>query len=280
MSSMFGSMIENEGNAGYLDYDSDDVRGCRPGTSDEEDEEDHHESATAPTETVFAGIESELDMKMNELKQSCSSEPFAAPTPSTDRRPPAQEDGHAATEKDDDGDEAVDPDQMELLYDPTIDDNNQKWVDDLRRQQYDPIDRMEEIEKEEKEKQSTNKHKETEAAEANRKRGLKALPLSDALLNCAACMCILCLDCQKHDKYENQFRAMFVHNCKIEETENLFFRENTRKYKSKKARTNDYEVNADDQAYHPVKCTECETVVGVYDQDEIYHFFNVLASRP
>jgi len=39
-------------------------------------------------------------------------------------------------------------------------------------------------------------------------------------------------------------------------------------------------VTADDQAFHPVKCTECDAVVGVYDAEEIYHFFNVLASPP
>jgi hypothetical protein len=28
-----------------------------------------------------------------------------------------------------------------------------------------------------------------------------------------------------------------------------------------------------------VRCTECNTVVGVYDTEEVYHFFNVLASH-
>jgi len=30
--------------------------------------------------------------------------------------------------------------------------------------------------------------------------------------------------------------------------------------------------------FHPVICQECKTEVGVYDTDEVYHFFNVLAS--
>lgn len=33
-----------------------------------------------------------------------------------------------------------------------------------------------------------------------------------------------------------------------------------------------------DEIYHPVKCTVCSTEVGVYDNDEVYHFFNILAS--
>ena len=32
--------------------------------------------------------------------------------------------------------------------------------------------------------------------------------------------------------------------------------------------------------YHPVRCTQCNTEVAVYDKDEVFHFFNVLASTP
>lgn len=31
--------------------------------------------------------------------------------------------------------------------------------------------------------------------------------------------------------------------------------------------------------YYGVKCDVCCTQVAVYDQDEVYHFFNVLASH-
>lgn len=34
----------------------------------------------------------------------------------------------------------------------------------------------------------------------------------------------------------------------------------------------------EEEMYHPVKCTECSTEVAVYDKDEVYHFFNILAS--
>lgn len=37
---------------------------------------------------------------------------------------------------------------------------------------------------------------------------------SDAVLSCPLCFTTLCLDCQQHERYENQFRAMFVMNCK------------------------------------------------------------------
>lgn len=35
---------------------------------------------------------------------------------------------------------------------------------------------------------------------------------------------------------------------------------------------------ASDDVYHPVVCSVCSSEVGVYDKDEVYHFFNVLAS--
>jgi hypothetical protein len=37
---------------------------------------------------------------------------------------------------------------------------------------------------------------------------------SDAVLSCPLCFTTLCLDCQQHARYDNQFRAMFVINCK------------------------------------------------------------------
>lgn len=35
----------------------------------------------------------------------------------------------------------------------------------------------------------------------------------------------------------------------------------------------------EEEIYYPVKCTECSTEVAVYDKDEVYHFFNILASH-
>lgn len=34
-----------------------------------------------------------------------------------------------------------------------------------------------------------------------------------------------------------------------------------------------------EEIYHPVQCTECSTEVAVFDKDEVYHFFNILASH-
>lgn len=37
---------------------------------------------------------------------------------------------------------------------------------------------------------------------------------SDAILSCPLCLSTVCIDCQQHATYENQFRAMLVMNCR------------------------------------------------------------------
>ncbi|PIK49762.1 putative E2F-associated phosphoprotein-like [Apostichopus japonicus] len=139
----------------------------------------------------------------------------------------------------------------DLFYDPDIDDQNQKWVDNQR----------------------------------DRKGGG---PKSDAILNCPACMATLCLDCQRHEIYPTQYRAMFVLNCAIIRSETLKYkpgekkkRKWKKKSKSKSNQEDDMEATSStndgtEESYHPVKCAECNTEVAVYDSDEVYHFFNVI----
>lgn len=89
---------------------------------------------------------------------------------------------------------------------------------------------------------------------------------TDAELNCPACFTLLCVDCQQHVEYENQFRAMFVKNCRVDEETVL---------------TYDAEASGESpEEYNPVYCSECGTQVGVFSpQEEIYHFFNVIPSH-
>ena len=70
---------------------------------------------------------------------------------------------------------------------------------------------------------------------------------------------------------------MFVKNCHVDTAELLKQPLQKKKY-SKKQKKSETE-NDDGDNFHPVKCTECTTVVGMCDTDEVYHFFNVLASH-
>lgn len=159
----------------------------------------------------------------------------------------------------------------ELLYDPDEDDRDQAWVD-ARRRGY------------------------------NRKRAAvgprlqpQGLPKSDAILNCPACMTTLCLDCQRHEKYRTQYRAMFVMNCTVKKDEALRYKtqpdKKQRNRKRRRGQKTETETPPDeggdptpagmnaDEIYHPVQCSECTTEVAVFDKDEVYHFFNILASH-
>jgi len=159
-------------------------------------------------------------------------------------------------DSDEDDDEArVVKTNDELLYDPSQDDEDQAWVDDVRRsyQQSNP--------------QSTNK---TILSD------LKPLANSDAVLNCPACFSPVCLDCQRHEKYQQQYRAMFVLNCTVVTDQKLRF---PLKNKKRGGKNKKMVVDDPNEEFHPVKCDQCGTEIAMYDKDEVYHFFNVLASH-
>merc|ERR1712008_374016 len=64
----------------------------------------------------------------------------------------------------------------------------------------------------------------------------KPLPNSDAVLNCPACFIVLCLDCQRHETFDTQYRAMFVRNCTVDQSKQLKYPE---KGKGKRKRKKD-----------------------------------------
>lgn len=141
----------------------------------------------------------------------------------------------------------------DLFYDPNMDDEDQAWVEDIRK----------------------------DYSKGRKNQKQKPLPNSDAVLNCPACFVTLSLDCQRHDKYESQYRAMFVMNCTVDSSQQLKYPEPKSKRKKSKKKAEGEAANQivdPNDLFHPVKCDRCSTQVAVYDTDEIYHFFNVLAS--
>ena len=97
-------------------------------------------------------------------------------------------------------------------------------------------------------------------------------------------LCTPYLSC-RHDIYKTQYRAMFVMNSRVCKDELLRY-ENKRKGKKRRIKDGpgklipaDAEESKMTELYNPVKCGECGTVIAVYDSDEVFHFFNVLASQ-
>ncbi|KAK1425589.1 hypothetical protein QVD17_20943 [Tagetes erecta] len=97
---------------------------------------------------------------------------------------------------------------------------------------------------------------------------------SDAVLSCPACFTTLCLECQRHEKYVTQYRAVFVVNCKIKKGQVS----EKGSLKRKRVRKGGRGSMGGDESFSPVCCSVCETEVGVIDDEEIYHFYNVLPS--
>ena len=114
---------------------------------------------------------------------------------------------------------------------------------------------------------------------------------TDAILNCPCCMTTLCMDCQRHENYRTQYRAMFVSNCKINEEEQLKYPKeefdsmalNSKKLKKNKLKImkeESNEISKDYDIFKPVMCSICSAEVGVFEEkEEIYHFFNVITSH-
>lgn len=171
----------------------------------------------------------------------------------------------------------------DLFYDPNSDAEDQAWIDRQRRKQY--CKQLPKNAKKVNASAETSSKGESSKTPAND----PPLPTSDAVLNCPACFSVLSLDCQRHEFYVGQYRAMFVLNCKIDRSEVLKVplkgNNKGRGRKNKNGNRSQSEVlenlsNDPGDTFFPVKCTICNTQVAMYDREEIFHFFNCLASNP
>ena len=77
----------------------------------------------------------------------------------------------------------------DLLYDPNMDDDDQRWVD-AQRSRCQP--NMASIATDDKMATGNSRKRKAGAGMT------KPLPNSDAVLNCPACMSLLCRDCQRY----------------------------------------------------------------------------------
>lgn len=121
---------------------------------------------------------------------------------------------------------------------------------------------------------------------------------SDAVLSCPCCFRIVCMDCQRHERYHDQYRAMFVMGITVRWDHVLVYDERAQGLVRKdhqhsgiaEAYFSDMpkfinkiapEVvgSSADISYYAVYCANCETQVAALDmEDEVYHFYGCLAS--
>ena len=112
---------------------------------------------------------------------------------------------------------------------------------------------------------------------------------SDAVLSCPSCFNIVCMDCQRHQKYLNQFRAMFVMGIRVDWETRLVYNEEEEALIPKPRKDEGVEPDFVD-SHHPsltykpgeyfaVVCLNCDTRVASLDMtEEVYHFFGCLES--
>jgi len=135
---------------------------------------------------------------------------------------------------------------------------------------------------------------------------------SDAVLSCPCCFNIVCMDCQRHERYPDQFRAMFVVSMSIivKWSERLRYDDSLRclvevesaasapsslsaaagnvvppdtaagtTAAAPTAKEEGAAADGSDDLFFRVCCANCETQVAALDMnDEVYHFFGCLAS--
>ena len=117
--------------------------------------------------------------------------------------------------------------------------------------------------------------------------------VSDAVLSCPCCLLTVCLDCQRHTEYSNQFRAMLVSHCKVRwdktvrasisstQRQQPDHDDRERRKGSRSQRRQRKQGGAAPSAeqaeelYYAVECDQCGTELGVVDEQEVYHFYHV-----
>ena len=74
---------------------------------------------------------------------------------------------------------------------------------------------------------------------------------------------------------------MFVFNCAVDSSQALRYRLRERR-RARRGGAADGRLSpaaGPQELFNPVTCATCKTEVAVYDSDEVYHFFNVIASH-
>ncbi len=177
------------------------------------------------------------------------------------------------------------PEEDTLYYNKHMDEEDEAWV---YRHLRSGIDSCE---------QRQNETNDESATAINNQRP------SDAVLSCPSCFTIVCMDCQQHVKYKNQYRAMFVMNIEVhwesmyvydEDLQKLITRPPTTsinaqehqeqhhplitKVEDESTQTNSDTVCSED-LYYSVHCKQCKSqVAALCMYDEVYHFFDCIAS--
>lgn len=90
---------------------------------------------------------------------------------------------------------------------------------------------------------------------------------TDGTLCCPLCITPVTFICQRHSVYHHQYRSIFPENCIVDYDTTLTPHSNKKMSVSQ-------QVPHD--LFYAVNCSICQTQVAVLDDENIYHFFDVV----
>lgn len=109
------------------------------------------------------------------------------------------------------------------LYDPAADDSDEEWMNRRRGCNCLFLSDNTNTSKNNNRNVKNESNRSTDIKTTIRTASDDSSWRSDAVLNCPACASLLCTDCQRHQVYQTQYRAMFVFNCAVDFQERLQF---------------------------------------------------------
>lgn len=96
-------------------------------------------------------------------------------------------------------------------------------------------------------------------------------------VSCPCCFTTVSFQAQPHDRFEGQFRALFVSNCIVLRTSRVtsHYVPPSDDHRGLPAESK-YESDRKNADLVDVACAQCGTLVGVLDKEKTYHFCNVM----
>jgi E2F-associated phosphoprotein len=149
------------------------------------------------------------------------------------------------------------------LYDPSLDDENEKWVKKRILEKDIPVkSSSSSIYSPSAPSIQTNPVSSgslpVDDATSDAAADIDDVPVSldtDAILSCPSCFTTICYQCQRHENYAGQFRAIDVFHCIIGDVSEIPLHRN-------------------------LVCEQCKDKVGLWhEKDDIYYLFDVLESE-
>ncbi len=178
----------------WLDYNSNNS------SDSENDEQDgNHHSTKQRNKKASEGLEEDSDGDEEYKDKGLASILYSKPNQEELRKKREEEDKEA-----------------QMLYNSRADDRDSQWV-------------RNNLSKHRRKAPSSNSNSSSSTATTattttttkNQGEELEEGSESDAMLNCPCCFALLCVDCQRHETWVNQYRAVFVRNCRIERAKEI-----------------------------------------------------------